>query len=116
SQQSDVQIPSTIGLVINDFKKINNISEIYYMITEYDPLYTPILEAQSYNNTTGFRAYVNIAVDLSMLNRGIGFVHWDLHTGNILFKKDKNGNICSKYYDFDLSDTCLTKLDVSYIN
>jgi uncharacterized protein YfkK (UPF0435 family) len=51
-------------------------------------------------------AFMHVANDLHILNRNLGFVHWDLHKDNILFKLTQDNNLCPKYFDFDLSDLC----------
>ena len=114
AKQYDIELPNDISrlirsriAIITPFENFDERREkiVYYMITEYDPMYTPGVKSLLPNSDydAKINMYLRIAHDLKILNDGIGFVHWDLHDDNILF----NSNGCVKYYDFDMSDTLL---------
>lgn len=110
--QYNMTIPLNIINGVNKFREEaqkNSYSEIFYMITEVDEMYTPIVKTQKMNQVNKLRAFIRVAKDLQMLNKNLGFVHWDLHKENILFKLSSNNDLCPKFFDFDLSDLCLVQ-------
>lgn len=110
--QYDMNIPQNIESNVTNFRETahkNLHNELFYMITEYDGTYTPSVKTKQINQNTKLRTYIQIAKDLYILNENLGFVHWDLHQANILFKLTKDKELCPKFFDFDLSDLCLIK-------
>ncbi len=116
--QYDMNIPLNIVNGITKFRETAqkmSYNEIYYMITEIDEMYTPLVKTPNMNQNNKLRAFVQIAHDLYMLNKNLGFVHWDLHKENILFKLTPDNDLCPKYFDFDLSDLCLVYDELNMI-
>lgn len=108
--QYDMNIPPNMINRLNIFRQQairRSFNELYYMITEVDESYVPLVKTSNISQINKLRTYIQIAHDLHMLNKTLGFVHWDLHKENILFKLKPDNVLCPKYFDFDLSDLCL---------
>ena len=93
--------------------------KIQYLVTEYNDNYIPIQDDKKYF-LTKYNEYpekIHILLEklfttLIYLNKNFGFIHWDLHTGNLLINK----KTCTDFllYDFDMAETNLVKNDTFF--
>lgn len=78
-------------------------TKFLYMILEYDKSYSTLkLNVPHFTFENKLFYLNNIMKTLWLLNKEIGFVHWDLHPDNLLVNIKSNE---FKLFDFDLSST-----------
>lgn len=78
-----------------------------FIITIFDPDYMSLnkyLNTNVLDNNIIDSFLTKIINILNFLNNELGFIHWDLHSGNILVFHDEN-QLKFKLYDFDRSNT-----------
>ena len=84
-----------------------------YIVTDYNDKYSSILDAETHFRNKYIREpRLVLFLTLIHLNRKIGFVHWDLHLGNLLVNKENGFDFL--LFDFDLSETNSVKNDVVF--
>lgn len=87
------------------FQFMSDVNDIRYFITEKNDSFCPLDDFVTRNIIYYNQYFCTFIIDLftllRYLNLKYGFVHWDLHFGNLLV----SSNLQFKLYDFDMSMT-----------